>query len=89
MTISRELVVALEDVLSAVSLRCDRCNTLVTLDLSDPTKASEKGHFVPTECAVCRAKFDSSWQHVDSLRTAYKALAGFGDRITFRVRLPG
>lgn len=87
MTPTRELVVPLPDVLYAVTLRCSNCNTLITLDLSDPRKVAGTGHFVPNDCPVCKTAFDSAWKRVDALRQAYEGLREFGDQITFRVRL--
>ena len=86
MTITKEIVVPLADVLYAVTLRCQHCKTLITLDLSDPMDLANKGHFPPSTCLVCEKPFDSAWGRIDSLRAAYKELKDFGEQITFRVR---
>lgn len=88
MTITRELTVSLADVFAGgITLKCEACKTMITLDLSDPMDLQRRGQFPPKSCAVCGVNFDSAWARIDSLRAAYRELKGFGDQISFRVQL--
>ena len=83
----RQIVISLAD-LRYVSLECDHCHSILTLDMAKVSEHQEKyGVFFPRVCSVCQKAFDTATENLDSFRRCYRSLLPIAGRITFRGEL--
>jgi len=82
----KELVVSLAD-LRYVSISCQNCRTVVTLDMKTPSEFAQKndGAFAPKQCPGCRQDYDTAIRpSVESFQRSYHSLMEIAGRISFR-----
>ena len=86
LVMQKQFVVSLAD-FRFVSIECQTCRTLVTMDMKEPHEFTEKyDAFTPKDCPACRRQYDSAVRPgVDALQRAYAALGPIADRVSFRI----
>ena len=79
-----ESVIGLSD-LRYISITCQECRTVVTLDMQEPSDFSAKHDFCPQSCPGCQRQYDSAIaKNVNGFQKSYRLLTVMNGRIHFR-----
>jgi hypothetical protein len=79
----RQLVLSMND-MRYVSVECANCGSSLTLDMTSESEHQNRFGFTPAVCSVCQKPHDTSIQHLNAFRHAYRLLLPVAGRITFR-----
>jgi hypothetical protein len=84
-----QLTISIGD-LRKVSIACQHCRTVVTLDMLEPSELATKHEcFAPTKCPGCNKEYDSAIRpSLDQLWRAYTALLPIKAAISFPIEMP-